>query len=372
MASAAVRLLGGASLVAPWRPRTTSTGTARRWRPPSAGRDARATSGGWCSTAGRRSPRSPPTSATSRTSGVQAARPAAGSSCGRTTPAPGTLPRSEHRDDTDRRPVGLPRPGGRSTAAPRDERDRVVLMPVHGIQTQRVRGDHAHWRTAGATPRAPPPPASTRLTPPTPRSSAPTAAPAIACVVLGERLEADFLWRLWTMLGRAERVVSNRLSTPVLLRGPPRRRRRGLRGRPAPRRRVGGAERPGARSCGPSCTPSTWRPASGRDHRRRRARVCPRCAAPAELEQLLGWDGARASSGGRVLDDVGRAAHVVNLQRKAAAPAAPAAPPGDEDSRGSPSSSWLRAATTYLPRPLPRGITPAGGPVEPLEVPGDA
>ena len=57
---------------------------------------------------------------------------------------------------------------------------------------------------------------------------------------------------------------------------------------------------------------------------------------------------------------------LVNLRRKAAAPGPAAAAPTDEP--GLSFFAWLRAATSYLPRPLPRSITPAGTPVEPLEV----
>ena len=98
---------------------------------------------------------------------------------------------------------------------PRDHRDEVVLMPVHGIQTQRVRGTTPAWPGCGATRRARRPSACMPRMPRTRRSPAYRAA-GHRLVVLGDRMDPAFLWRLWTMVGRARRVVSNRLSTPVV------------------------------------------------------------------------------------------------------------------------------------------------------------
>ena len=250
---------------------------------------------------------------------------------------------------------------------PRDERERVVLMPVHGIQTQRVRGDHralAHgWREAEG-------PATACL------YAADAADPEILdayrsaghrCVVLGERLEADFMWRLWTMLGRAERVVSNRLSTPVFYAAH----------LGADVAVYGDALRLDGESADANDrVRATW-PELHAEHvdRDRVAAVVDaelgvdHLRQPAELAHLLGWDGSTLRPAVEYWTSSVLQRTVVNLRRKAAAPAAhvPAA-----DEQGLSFLAWLRAATSYLPRPLPRGITPAGEPVEPLEVPGDA
>jgi hypothetical protein len=249
--------------------------------------------------------------------------------------------------------------------APRDERDAVVLMPVHGIQTQRVRGDHGAlagaWRDAEG-------PATACL-------YAADAADADILrayrraghrvVVLGDRLEADFLWRLWTLLGRARRVVSNRLSTPVFY-GAHLGADIGVYGDAL---RIDGEE---------SGQNDRVRELWPELHAQHVDREVARDVVAAELgsryvleagalERLLGWGRPPVVPAAEYwTTSVARRA-VVNLRRKAAAPA-PAVEPAGEP--GLSFGAWLRAATTYLPKPLPRSITPAGVPREPLEVPG--
>ena len=271
-------------------------------------------------------------------------------------------------DDRETTPVGaqlayLARAAGAS-AAPRDERDRVVLMPVHGIQTMRVRGDHRGlaqtWREAEG-------PATACL------YASDAADPEILAayrdaghrvVVLGEhRLDPDFLWRLWTMLGRAGRVVSNRLSTPVLyaahlgadvaVYGDPLRidgeagseyeRVRAL----WPELHVEHAEAGAARAIADA--------ELGTGHVRE----------PAELAHLLGWDRPTTVQAVQYWSTSVTQRAVINLRRKANAPVA--AEGGEAG--GLSLIAWLRGATSYLPRPLPRHIAAAGAEVEPLEVP---
>jgi hypothetical protein len=248
---------------------------------------------------------------------------------------------------------------------PRDDRDRVVLMPVHGIETQRVRGDHAAlahaWRDAEG-------PATACL------YAADAADPDILsaytaaghrCVVLGGRLEADFLWRLWTMLGRADRVVSNRLSTPVLYAAH----------LGADVAVYGDALRLDGESAEQNARVRELWPELHTEH------VAPEIVGevvdrelglsamrePADLERLLGWD--RPTAGPAAAYWTSSVVHrtLVNLRRKAAAPAAPPSAGGDE-ADGLSFVQWLRAATTYLPRPLPRSVTPPGQAREPIEV----
>lgn len=247
---------------------------------------------------------------------------------------------------------------------PRDHREAVVLMPVHGIQTQRVRGDHGalarDWRDAEG--------------------------PATAClyasdaqdpdilhayldaghrvVVLGHRLDADFLWRLWTLLGRAHRVVSNRLSTPVFYAA-----HLGADiGVYGDSLRIDGESREQndrVRELWPELHERHVDPASARRiaaDELGAAHVLDR----AELERALGWDGSTAVPALQYWTTSVAQRAVVNLRRKAAAPGPPQeSTPAQE---GLSFAAWLRAATTYLPKPLPRGITPAGTPVEPIAV----
>lgn len=275
------------------------------------------------------------------------------------------------------------------TLAPRDPRDEVVLMPVHGIQTQRVRGDHRAladgWRDAEG-------PATACL------YAADAADPQILgayreaghrVVVLGERLDPDFLWRLWTLLGRARRVVSNRLSTPVLYAGHLGA-DIGVYGDPL---RVDGElteQNDRVREL--------WPELHGEQIERDVAKGVidaelgvKHVLDAADLEAALGWDGTPAVAALQYwTTSVARRA-VVNVRRKrndppvppdlrrgSAAtdddsapnrpgPPIPAVPAGHEDGELS-FLTWLRAATSYLPRPLPRAITPAGVPREPIEI----
>ncbi len=250
---------------------------------------------------------------------------------------------------------------------PRDERDRVVLMPVHGIQTQRVRGDHralAHdWRDAEG-------PATACL------YAADAADPQILeayrgaghrCVVLGGRLEADFMWRLWTMLGRAERVVSNRLSTPVFYAAH----------LGADVAVYGDALRLDGESADANDhVRATWPELHAEHVDRDRAGAVvdaelgiSHLRQPDELAALLGWDGSTLRPAVEYWTSSVLQRTLVNLRRKAAAPA-PAPVTGEDP--GLSFLAWLRAATSYLPRPLPRGITRAGVTREPLEVPAPA
>lgn len=247
---------------------------------------------------------------------------------------------------------------------PRDEADAVVLMPVHGIQTQRVRGDHRAlaqgWRDAEG-------PATACL------YAADAEDPDILAayreaghrvVVLGDRMDADFLWRLWTMLGRARRVVSNRLSTPVFYAGH----------LGADIAVYGDALRLDGEDAGqndrvrdlwPELHAQRVDPAVVRDLVDRELGV-GFVRGPEDLAELLGWCRPSVVPAAEFwTTSVARRA-VVNLRRKAAAAPEPA--PDRGEGSGLSLAAWLRAATSYLPRPLPRSITPAGIAREPIEV----
>ena len=249
----------------------------------------------------------------------------------------------------------------------RDERDAVVLMPVHGIQTQRVRGDHAAlargWRDAEGVATA----CLYASDAADPDIHAAYRDAGHRVVVLGDRLEADFLWRLWTLLGRARRVVSNRLSTPVFyaahlgadiaVYGDSLR----IEGETS-------EQNDRVRDLWPELHAEHVDPA-----------VAERLTAaelgtahvrdPRDLEQLLGWNRPTVVPAAEYwTTSVARRA-VVNLRRKAAAPASQPSPGTAAAGEGLSFASWLRAAASYLPKPLPHSITPAGTPLEPIEVP---
>ena len=263
----------------------------------------------------------------------------------------------------------LAKASGRSAAA-RDARDRVVLMPVHGIQTQRVRGDHhalaQSWRDAEG-------PATACL------YASDAADPEILAayrsaghrvVVLGERLDPEFLWRLWTLLSRAGRVVSNRLSTPVFyashlgadvaVYGDTMR----LEGEDAD-------QYDRVRQLWPELHAENVDGSTAREVADRELGVSW-MREPADLAGLLGWDRSTLAPATQYWSTSVVQRAVINLRRKAAAAPSghpPAAEPASDERLSF--LAWLRGATSYLPRPLPRRIAPAGTAVEPFELPGE-
>lgn len=239
--------------------------------------------------------------------------------------------------------------------------DRTVILPVHGIETQRIRGNHAGLAKQWADVEGPSTVCLYAADARDPEILGAYRGAGHRCVVLGQRLEAEFLWRLWTMLARADRVVSNRLSTPVVyaahlgadvaVYGDP---------------LVLDGEQPG----GNDRVKELWPEFHG--ERLDRA-VTQRLAAaelgaahlrrPDELRALLGWDGGTLPQFADywTLAPLQRARIQMARRSPAAAPA-----PTPADGAGLSPLVWLRGAVSYLPRPLPRRI-PAG-PAEPLEV----
>ena len=279
-------------------------------------------------------------------------------------------PREERHTTT---PVGaqfayLARAAG-PTPKPRDERDEVVLMPVHGIQTQRVRGDHAGlarlWREQEG--------------------------PATACLYAADAADPDILGaytgrrppgrRAGRADGRGVPVAAvddarpgpagglEPALDPGALRRAPRRRPRRLRRRAAHRRRERRDERARpadlARAARPAPRPGRRRP-GGRPRAGRAAPAWRRASSSG----LLGWRGLGPTIPATefwTTSVVSRA--VINLRRRADAPAAPR-PTAHRRSAptGLAFGPWLRAAMCYLPRPLPRSLPTAGQRVEPIEV----
>jgi hypothetical protein len=95
---------------------------------------------------------------------------------------------------------------------------------------------------------------------------------------------------------------------------------------------------------------------------------------PAELERALGWSGLTPTVPAVQFWSTSVVARaLVNLRRRAGDPAAAPTPVAAQQAEtaepeGLALGAWLRAATSYLPRPLPRSIPRAGGTVEPIEV----
>jgi hypothetical protein len=240
--------------------------------------------------------------------------------------------------------------------------DRTVILPVHGIETQRVRGDHEGLARRYADVEGP----STVCL-----YAADAADPVILsayrsaghrCVVLGNRMEAAFLWRLRTMLARADRVVSNRLSTPVVyaaslgvdvaVYGDP-------------------LALDGEHTDANDRVRELWPEFHGErlDREVTRALAAAELGAehlrsPGELRRLLGWD-ARSV---RPFVDYWSLAPAqrarIQLARRTPGPSPVATP---ADGTGLSALTWLRGAMSYLPRPLPRRVPT--GTQEPLEVP---
>lgn len=247
------------------------------------------------------------------------------------------------------------------TPEPRHEHDRVVLMPLHGIQTQRVRGDHAGlarmWREKEG-------PATACL------YAADAQDPEIVSayrsaghriVMLGERLDPAFLWRLWTMLGRADRVVSNRLSTPVLYAA-----------------HLGadiaiygdGLRVDGEQTATADEYRRVWPELYGEHLDREAARaLCElelgvqHLRPPQELEHVLGWDGSTTVAAVEYWTTSPAQRAIINLRRRAA-PATPVADTHESMRFG----AWLRAATSYLPGRMPASIPAPGETREPIAV----
>lgn len=294
-------------------------------------------------------------------------------------------PAAEDRETT---PVGSPfaylARASSSRPVARDEVDEVVLMPVHGIQTQRLRGDHAglarRWREQEGR-------ATACL------YAADAQAPEIVSayrdaghrlVVLGERGDAAFLWRLWTMLGRARRVVSNRLSTPVVYAahlGAD----VGVYGDPL---RIDGeatTDNDRVRELWPELHGERLDPVVARDLADRELGL-QHLLEPAALRAVLGWEGGALSRTGPAVEFWTRSPAsraLTTVRRRATAPAstpAPSAPasPGEAEHPVAPAvvpapalgwGAWLHGALSYLPAPLPRTVPEAGQVVEPLPVP---
>ena len=340
---------GAADSLAGWRRRTTSTATAPRGRPTSAGA-ARVTSPGlvqhgWTAV----SPVATHFRDFPRRRACRA--PHGACSSGPTSPAAGTPPRRSAR----RPPIGaqllyLAAAAGPPPAAPRRARRRCPDAGARHPDPAGARRPRVPWRRAWRDAEGPATACLYAADAEDPDILAAYREAGHRVVVLGDRLDADFLWRLWTLLGRARRVVSNRLSTPVFYAGAPRSRHRGLRRRPAHRRGRVPGRTTGSATCGPSCTPQHVDPAVAA-RRSSTASWGPGYVRGPERPRASCSAGAVRRSSRRPSTGPPRWPRraVVNLRRKAAAAPAAGRRTAAEGS-GLSFAAWLRAATSYLPQ----------------------
>ncbi len=238
--------------------------------------------------------------------------------------------------------TGTPPLGGKGT----------VILPVHGIPTQRLHGDHAAVARQWAESEGPSTVCLYHVEADDPRIVEAYRQAGHRCVTLGTRTDAAFLGRLLALLGGANRVVSNRLSTPLVYAA-------GLGVDVA----VHGDAMllDGEQDAAMERLTSTWPEffAAGATAEDRRAVALQELGAsdlrePEELRQLLGWD--RRSRIGPWVDHwvgapAGRAVTNVRRRRASTVGAVPASGPA---APGLGAGAWLHGALSYLPRPLGR------------------
>lgn len=248
----------------------------------------------------------------------------------------------------------------------------TVILPVHGIETQAISGDHRaaarRWFDSEG-------PSTVSIYWSDARDERLVDAYREAghrCVTLGARTDPDFLARLVGLVAGSARVVSNRLSTPVVYAawlG----RSVGVYGDPMlldseDRSTLERLER-------------TWPELYGyeTDDDAARAVATDELGAgdllePDALRRALGWDRRRVAPFVRhwTTSPVERA--LVNVRRRSGAPAPTAPKPAAGEQKPAEASSgidlaWLRAATSYLPRPLGGARASSS---EPIELDGSA
>ena len=235
----------------------------------------------------------------------------------------------------------------------------TVILPVHGIPTQRMQGDHARVAQEWAHTEGPSTVCLYHVEAADPLIVDGYRQAGHRCVTLGARTDPAFLGRLFGLLTGADRVVSNRLSTPVVyaaalgidvaVYGDPMR----IEGE------VDGASRQR------EVWPEFFDDAAPAEERRAIARSeigADHLREPEELRRLLGWD--RTIRIGPWLDHWSAAPVsrvVTNVRRRgdAAAQASAPSPPRTGATPRQPTIAWLRGAASYLPRRLGKVVDPA-------------
>lgn len=228
----------------------------------------------------------------------------------------------------------------------------TVILPVHGIPTQQLHGDHATTARQWSDLEGPSTVCLYHVEADDPAIVAAYRDAGHRCVTLGHRNDPAFLGRLHGLLASAGRVVSNRLSTPVVYAaaaGIP----TAVHGDPM---ELSG-EDPAARARTLALWPEFHDPSATSDARRGAARDELGSAyvrEPAELRALLGWD--RAVRPGPWVEHwavapASRAVTTLSRRRAGSGSTTASAP----TSGGT--TAWLRGALSYLPRPLGAVVT---------------
>lgn len=236
----------------------------------------------------------------------------------------------------------------------------TVIFPVHGIETQAISGDHRaaalRWYESEG-------PSTVSIYWSDARDERLVDAYHEAghrCVTLGPRTDPNFLSRLMALLVDSGRVVSNRLSTPVLYAawlG----RSVGVYGDPM----LLDSEDPASLDH----LQRTWPEFYGYETRDDAARETAtdelgarRLLEPHALRHALGWDRPRVGPFIRHWTTSPAARAFINVQRRRAAAPAPTARP---EARGAGLNlAWFRAAASYLPRPLGGSAPTVTDPIE--------
>ncbi|MFF1528387.1 hypothetical protein [Cellulomonas sp. NPDC058312] len=262
----------------------------------------------------------------------------------------------------DRRSVAIGAPWHYlcAVAGPRPPGSGTVILPVHGIATQPLLGDHAAVARAWAGTEGPSTVCLYHVEARDPRVVDAYVGAGHRVVTLGTRTDPRFLGRLHTLLTGASRVVSNRLSTPVVYAAS-----LGIDATVSGDAMRLAGERPDDAGSLAARWPEFYDRGVGTAERTAVARAetgADDLLQPADLRRLLGWDRRHA---GPWLDHwlgapLSRA--TTQLRRRSGAPAADA-PAGDAPTLSF--AQWFAAATEYLPRPL--GSAP-GAPGAPLDV----
>lgn len=271
-------------------------------------------------------------------------------------------------------PIGAPwvyLAAAAARAVPAPPGSGTVILPVHGIPTQRLHGDHATVAREWARTEGPATVCLYHVEAADERVVGAYLDAGHTCVTLGARTDPAFLARLYRLLTGAGRVVSNRLSTPVVYAAAlgvdvavhgDAMRLDGETADPAERLRA--------------VWPEFFDPDASLADRQAVARAevgADHLREPAELRHLLGWD--RAWRAGPWWDHwVAAPADrvVTNVRRRgaqsAAAQGASAAPTsaGAAAAGGQSTLAWLRGAASYLPHPLGAAVDPSD--VSPLAV----
>lgn len=246
----------------------------------------------------------------------------------------------------------------------------TVILPVHGIPTQRLHGDHRAAARAWLDTEGPSTVCLYHVEAEDPRVVDAYVDAGHHCVTLGLRTDPAFLARLHRLLSGAARVVSNRLSTPVVYAA-------GLGidvGVHGASMRLEGEDL--AQKDLRATWPELYDASASLDDRRAVALHelgAPYLREPGELRGLLGWD--RAWRVGPFVDHwlvAPGSRALTTVQRRSSAKQAPPTDATSDAPEPMGAAAWVRGAISYLPHRLGRVVDPATVTPFAVPVPGPA